>query len=144
MKRMLIVLSICMLFVSLSAFGQGDEKAAKTEKHKMSKAAKEMTISGQVVDVSCYLAHGDKGIGDDHKACAEACAKNGGPLGVLTKDGKLYVSVLPDDHSTGPNAKLMDHVAHEVQVTGLVRNKGGVNGIMITKVEMAGGEAEQK
>ena len=144
MKRILVVLGICILVVCLSAYGQGSGTSTKAEKHKMSKPAKEMTITGQVVDVSCYLAHGDKGMGDEHKACAEACAKNGGSLGVLTKEGKLYVSVLPDDHSTGPNAKLMDHIAHDVQVTGIVRSKGGVNGIMITKVEMVGGTTEQK
>jgi len=104
---------------------------------KNDKKGKETTITGEVVDVSCYLAHGNSGKGADHSACAEACAKAGGPLGVVTKSGKLYVSVLPDDHSTGPNAMLMDHISHQVQATGIVRSQGGVNGIMITKVEMA-------
>jgi type 1 fimbria pilin len=109
---------------------------SKDEKHKSSEA-KSMKVTGEVVDVSCYLAHGDGGKGDKHMECAQACAKNGGPLGILTKDGKLYVSVLPDDHKTGPNAILMDHVSHMVTATGVVRSKGGTNGIMITNVEMA-------
>jgi hypothetical protein len=96
---------------------------------------KEISIKGEVVDVSCYLNHGAKGEG--HKDCAVACAKASGPLGILTADGRLYVSVMPDDHSGGPNDKLMDHVAHTVTAKGMVRSKGGVNGIMITSVDMA-------
>lgn len=96
---------------------------------------KEVSIKGEVVDVSCYLHSGAKGEG--HKDCAVACATAGGPLGILTSSGKLYVSVLPDDHSAGPNDKLKDHIAHTVTAKGMVRSKGGVNGIMITSVDMA-------
>ena len=138
MKRMLYVLLSWVIAIGVlhAQDKPAMEKAgkAKTESKKESKGT-ETTVNGEVVDVSCYLAHGMKGMGADHKACGEACAKNGSPLGILTKDGKLYVSVLPDDHSTGPNAKLLDHVAQSVKATGIVRSKGGVNGIMITKVE---------
>jgi hypothetical protein len=102
----------------------------------MSKAReKEVSIKGEVVDVSCYLHDGARGEG--HKDCAVACAKAGGALGILAANGKLYVSVVPDDHSGGPNDKLMDYIAHTVTTKGMVRSKGGVNGIMITSVEMA-------
>jgi hypothetical protein len=104
---------------------------------KMEMKDKETTVEGEVVDVSCYLHHGDKGIGEGHKGCAEACAKAGGPLGILTADGKLYVSVMPDDHSAGPNAMLMEHLAAKVSATGFIRTKAGVHGIMISKVEAA-------
>ncbi len=147
MKRIIVVFYALVLVLTVGVLFAQDQPAAtqtqaappvKVEKTKPAKMAKETTVNGEVVEVSCYLAHGDKGKGDDHKSCAEACAKNGSPLGILTKEGKLYVSVLPDDHSTGPNAKLMDHIAHQVKATGIVRTKGGVNGIMITNVEMEG------
>ena len=126
MKQILFVLFTLLVFISLtSVAGQKSEKKGK-----------ETTVTGEVVDVSCYLAHGKNGMGDEHKGCGEACAKNGGPLGIVTKDGKLYVSVLPDDHSAGPNAKLIDHISHNVTATGIVRSQGGTQGIMITKVEM--------
>jgi hypothetical protein len=143
MKRIFAILSILSVVFTLNAaFAQGMDKPMKG-KAKAEKGGKEMTVTGEVVDVSCYLAHGTKGAGEDHKACAEACAKAGGPLGILTKDGMLYVSVMPDDHSAGPNAMLTDHITHQVEATGVVRKKGGVNGIMITKVAMAG-EMEPK
>jgi len=124
----------------ISAFALAGSQT-KDEKDKKSSDAKSMKVTGEVVDVSCYLAHGDGGKGESHKSCGQACAKNGGPLGILTKDGMLYVSVLPDDHKNGPNALLMDHVSHTVVATGVVRTKGGTNGIMVTKVEMP---AEEK
>jgi len=99
------------------------------------KTEKEITVKGEVVDLACYVMGGSKG--DEHKACAEACAKAGGSLGILTADGKLYVSLLPDDHKKGPNAILMDHIAHMVEATGYVRTSGGVQGIMIKSVAMA-------
>lgn len=137
MKRILLVLST-LVFVAGIVCAQDKPTSEKVTKAKTEAQTKGTTINGEVVDVSCYLAHGAKGMGESHKSCAEACAKNGSPLGILTKEGKLYVSVLPDDHSTGPNAKLVDHIAHSVKATGIVRSKGGVNAIMITKVEMAG------
>ena len=105
------------------------------EKGKEKAVEKEASITGEVVDVSCYLHGGAKGEG--HKDCAVACAKAGGALGILTADGKLYVSMLPDYHKASPNAILMDHITHTVTAKGMVRSKGGVNGIMIKGVEMA-------
>lgn len=137
MKKVFFAVLACMLMFGISdSQAQGKEGKKKEE-------AKQSTIKGEVVDVSCYLAHGDGGKGDAHKECGQACAKNGAPLGILTKDGKLYVSLLPDDHKNGPNALLIDHVSHQVEATGIVRSKGGTNAIMITKVMMAGGEETQ-
>ncbi len=99
------------------------------------KMSKEATISGEVVDVACYLAGDAKG--PDHVACATACAKAGGTLGILTVDGKLYVSLLPDDHKKSPNHLLMDFIGKNVEAKGYVRVKGGVNGLMIRSVAEA-------
>lgn len=142
MKRSIAVFCMfTLMFIVGSVLAQ--DKAGKMDKDKKA-AVKEMTVKGEVVDVSCYLAHGDKGKGESHVSCAEACAKNGGPLGILASDGTLYVSVLPDDHSAGPNAKLIDHIGHQVEATGVLRTKGGVNGMMIGKVAMAKTENKEK
>ena len=96
---------------------------------------KEMAITGEVVDVACYLSRGAKGEG--HIRCAQACAKAGGSLGILTADGKLFVSLLPDDHKNSPNAVLMDHIGMSVEAKGYVRAKGGTQGLMIKSVASA-------
>jgi hypothetical protein len=130
MKRLGLFALVLLLSTGLT-WAQGKSMGKMMSKQK----AKEVSLTGEVVDVSCYLQSGARGEG--HKDCAVACAKAGGPLGILTKDGKLYVSVLPDDHSAGPNQKLMDYIAENVTVKGVVRTKGGVNGLMITDVAMA-------
>jgi len=122
MKTVLVLFAVLVLF-SAMAFGQEKQ------------ISKEATISGEVIDVACYLSSGARG--PDHIDCAKACAKAGGALGVLTADGKIYVSLLPDDHKNNPNHLLMDHVGHNVDAKGYVRVKGGVNGIMIRSVAMA-------
>lgn len=125
MKTLPIVL---LLIVIPSLVRTQDKPAAK----------KEYTITGEVVDVACYMA--GEARGPSHRSCAIACAKAGGALGLLTVDGKLYVSLLPDDHKNSPNHLLMEHIGHTVEAKGLVRVKGGVNGIMITSVSMAATE----
>ena len=124
MKQRFMFLVVLMLAVSTSLWA-----ADKMKKEK------EVSLKGEVVDVACYIAQGARG--DKHKDCAEACAKAGGALGILTKEGKLYVSLLPDDHAAGPNAMLMDYIAQDVVAKGFVRSKGGVNAIMIKSVEAA-------
>jgi hypothetical protein len=130
MKHLTAVLGLLLLF-SLSAIFAQDMKKEK----KMMSKGKETTISGEVVDVGCYLKDGAKG--EEHQACAEACAKAGSALGILTDKGKLYVSIMPDDHAAGPNAKLMESIGKKVDATGIVRSKGGVQGIMVKDVKMA-------
>src|SRR5256885_1031676 len=51
-------------------------------------AGNEMTITGSVVDLNCHTTNGASGAG--HKACAQACAKAGVPLGPLSSDGTVY------------------------------------------------------
>ncbi|MEX2115317.1 MAG: hypothetical protein WEB37_00400 [Bacteroidota bacterium] len=115
-----------MMVLLILAFAFGISSAQEK------KMSKEMTVSGEVVDVACYLAGDAKG--PDHVACATACAKAGGALGILTADGKLYVSLLPDDHKKSPNHLLMDFIGKNVEAKGYVRVKGGVNGLMIRSI----------
>ncbi|HXG38088.1 MAG TPA: hypothetical protein VNL36_04885 [Bacteroidota bacterium] len=123
MKKLVVVLGVLVLLLAVPVLAQ--EK----------KAEKEVTLTGEVVDVACYVMGEAKGEG--HVKCAQACAKAGGSLGILTADGKLYVSLLPDDHKNSPNAILMDHIGHQVEAKGFVRAKGGTQGIMIKSVAMA-------
>jgi len=106
------------------------------------KMSKEATLKGEVIDVACYLASGARGA--SHVDCAEACAKAGGALGILTTDGKVYISLLPDNHKNNPNYLLMDHIGQTVEAKGYVRSKGGVNGIMLRSVEMASADMMKK
>lgn len=90
------------------------------------------TIKGEVVDLSCYIAEGEKG--DTHKDCAIACIKAGEPAGILEeKTGKVYL-VVTDDHSN-PAPKVLPYVAKIVEVTGTVSERGGVTAIAIKDIK---------
>ncbi len=94
----------------------------------------EVTLTGTVVDVNCYTANGATGAA--HKACAEACAKAGVPLAILSSDGTLYmaVSAKPADPQ---NSKLLPFAEGKVKVTGTHRFKNGLHSIEIKTIEAA-------
>lgn len=45
------------------------------------------TITGELICLTCYQAHG--GHGPAHEACAKDCAKEGKPMGLLTASGEV-------------------------------------------------------
>ena len=49
------------------------------------------TVIGEVIDLSCYNQVGKHG--DKHRDCGQKCARNGQPLGLLAKDGSVYMLV---------------------------------------------------
>jgi len=51
----------------------------------------EQTLTGEVVDVFCYLSHGEKGLGKDHAGCAKKCIKSGLPVAIKVGD-QLYLA----------------------------------------------------
>jgi predicted lipoprotein with Yx(FWY)xxD motif len=97
-------------------------------------AGNDMTITGQVVDLNCYTTNGASGAG--HKACGEACAKSGVPLGILSSDGTIYlpVSSKPGDPQ---NEKLSAFTEGKVKVTGTHRMSHGLHTIEIKTVAAA-------
>jgi hypothetical protein len=91
--------------------------------------AKEETVTGKIVDMSCYNAdHSNTGVDHkmpkgDTKDCAIACAKAGRPLALLTTDGKVYE--ISGGLAAEKNAKLIPHITHTVSITGDVMDHGG-------------------
>jgi hypothetical protein len=96
--------------------------------------AADMTIKGEVVDVSCAMAKKDAGKGTEHAACALSCAKSGQPVGILTADAVYAVT---GDYAAGKNAKLLDFVAKNVIVTGEVSEKDGQKMINVKSIKLA-------
>ena len=98
------------------------------------------TITGQLIDESCYKM--DKSnTGVDHKMpkgetkdCAIACAKGGRPVALLTSDGKVYT--VTGDLAADKNAKLVAHLSHTVALTGDVTEKDGKPMIAAANLKM--------
>lgn len=80
-------------------------------------AGEELTLKGEVVEVSCYSKQGvAKGTGADHVPCATDCAKQGKALGVLTDGDGLFKFV--GEYTDNNNAKLIPFIGKQVEVTG--------------------------
>ncbi len=87
------------------------------------------TIKGEVVDLMCYLDHGAKG--EKHKSCAEKCIKSGGPVGLLTPEGQLYLVI--GEHQP-MNDQLAPKAAQTVTLKGKVVERNGMK--MIENAEL--------
>lgn len=91
-----------------------------------------MTVKGEVLDMSCYMASGAKGAG--HKTCAEMCLKKGLPAGLLTSSGQVYLLVEDHDQADAYST-VIKHPAEQMEVTGKYANKNGVQALVVEKVQ---------
>lgn len=92
------------------------------------KGGKTVTMTGEVVDLMCYLDHGAKG--EKHKGCAEKCIKSGGPVGLVSGDS---VYLLIGDHEP-INDQLAPKAAQTITVTGKLVERNGMK--MIENVQV--------
>ncbi len=80
-----------------------------------------VTITGEVIDLSCYLQLGKHGA--KHKDCGTKCLRAGQPIGLLTQDGSVYV-LMEEEHDPRRDGKTslreaaIQHFAEIVQATG--------------------------
>ena len=95
-------------------------------------APQEDTLTGEVVDVFCYLDHGEEGLGKKHASCAKKCIKNGLPVAIKVGD-QLYLASLADHEPA--NALLADYAAQQVTVHGKVMERDGQKFIAVSHVE---------
>ncbi|MCO5240434.1 MAG: hypothetical protein M9904_10290 [Chitinophagaceae bacterium] len=94
------------------------------------------TIKGEVLDLSCYMTGGASGKG--HKGCAQGCLDKGLPAGILNKaDGKVYLLV--EDHKKADAyKKAIQHAAENIEITGKVISKNGVQSLVVEEVKAEG------
>ena len=95
------------------------------------------TVTGQVVDLACYMLDKNN-TGITHRgrgyACAQACAKEGFQVGVVTGDGKVYS--ISGGLAANKNAKLVPHMGHVVTITGDLSDKDGMKVITSNDLQM--------
>ncbi len=101
MRRNAGFLTAALLLVAAPVFGAGEE----------------LTLKGEVVDITCYSKQGvAKGTGAAHVSCAMDCAKQDKPLGLLTDGDGLFRFV--GEYTENNNAKLLPFVGKQVEVKG--------------------------
>lgn len=93
-----------------------------------------ITIEGEVLDISCYLQVGKHG--EKHRDCGQKCLKNGQPIGLLTKDGDVYL-LMEEEHDfrrdgmTNLRAACIEHMARIMECTGTYSERQGMKALYV-------------
>src|SRR5207247_8897231 len=115
------VISLALTITALPAIAHEGHHAAPPK-------AVTKTITGELVDTGCYLAH--SGRGEKHIACATKCIANGMPMGLLTSDGTVYLLTMDHDNAD-PYNDLKNMAGRMVSVTGTMVARGGLKGFEV-------------
>lgn len=129
MKRLLTAIGAAVLALAIG------QPAAAQEAGKAADAGETVSITAQVVDLSCKIVNDASGQG--HQACATACAEKGQPLGLLTSDGQFYVPINAGMGAEGENARLKAFAEQTVKITGKVITRAGMKAIIIEEITKA-------
>lgn len=82
----------------------------------------DVSLEGEVIELSCATSKGAAGRGEAHAACAMDCARKGNAMGLLVGD---QVYEITGDFTANRNAKLLDFVARAVEAKGELIEKDG-------------------
>ncbi len=132
MRKSSLVAVMAMVIVGLAGLAAAHEEHehAMGGQHHDDADEGVQTLTGEVVDVACYLGHGALGAG--HADCAMKCIKSGLPVAIKVGDELLLA--VKSDH-TPMNAELAPLAGKQVQVTGEVNERDGVHLIAIKEVK---------
>lgn len=84
-------------------------------------AAASKEVTGEVVDMMCYVDH--NAVGEKHgQSCGAKCVKNGGPVGIVS-DGKAYLVV--GEHKP-MNDQLAEYCGKTITLKGKMAERGGI------------------
>jgi len=92
------------------------------------------TVSGEVIDLSCYLSSGAQGA--DHADCAKACLKGGKPMGLLSGDGTLYL--LSPAKDGAPYDALKALGGEMAEVSGKQSERNGMKMVVVAGAKKTG------
>jgi type 1 fimbria pilin len=126
MKKQYIItlITVAALAAATSSFAHEGEKHDEEESH-----SKQITVTGEVVDLVCYIDHGATGA--DHADCARKCISMGLPVGIKTEKGETYMLV--GEHKP-INKKLAPLAAKTITVKGKAVERDGIH--MLENVEI--------
>ena len=113
MKVAVAATCITALTISPPAVAQEHEHGGDTATSK--------EVTGEVVDMMCYVDH--NAVGEKHgQSCGAKCVKNGGPVGIVS-DGKAYLVV--GEHKP-MNDQLAEYCGKTITLKGKMAERGGI------------------
>ena len=95
-----------------------------------------VTVTGEVIETSCYIRTGAKG--ESHRKCAQRCADNGIPLALLDDESGKLIWLAAEDHMESTNKQLRPYIARKVSVTGHYVERSGARLLVIESLTPVG------
>ena len=132
MNRMARWIVVIGFIASTSAVWAHTEHGGAAHEGVAENTGAEQTLTGEVVDVFCYLSHDKEGLGKGHADCAKKCIQSGLPVALKVGD-ELYLAAMATHDPA--NKTLAEFAGSQVTVHGQVMEKDGQHLISITKVE---------
>jgi hypothetical protein len=93
--------------------------------------AQEVVVTGEVLDMTCYIASNLSG--PDHAECAKVCIRSGEPAGIKARDGKVYLLTGEPGHSV--NAELAEYAAKIVTIKGKQTFRDGFAQLQVEEIQ---------
>lgn len=98
-------------------------------------AGKPTVVTGEIVDMSCYLQLGKHG--EKHVSCGKKCILAGQPIGLVTKSGDVFL-LMDEEHDPRRDGQTSafrkaaaDHLGHIMEVTGTEATHAGVKAVFV-------------
>ncbi|HTY38325.1 MAG TPA: hypothetical protein VMH23_14500 [Bacteroidota bacterium] len=113
----------------------GSACAAFAQEPNQKRASSEARISGELVDLKCYLTSMNKAKGAGHKDCAVECIKAGLPAGIVQDSTQELYLVLPKAGMDGHNDELAQFAGENVTLTGTVLRRNNQNVFLYSRIE---------
>lgn len=112
----------------MAALGCAPLAMAQEHQHGTDTAASK-EVTGEVVDMMCYVDH--NAVGEKHgQSCGAKCIKSGGPVGIVS-EGKAYLVV--GEHKP-INDQLAEYCGKNITVKGKLAERGGI--AMLENIEI--------
>jgi hypothetical protein len=99
-------------------------------RHSSVAGAQEIVVTGEVLDMTCYIANNLSG--PEHAKCARVCIRNGEPAGIKAQDGKVYL--LTGEPGQSINAKLAEYAAQVVTIKGRQSVRDGFAQLQVEEI----------
>lgn len=128
-KRAFVLTGAAILLSALCVLAQ--EKNASSPQTKSGRDA----VEGLVRDIACPIQNAEATATNFNLQCALACAKQGSPLIILSKQGAIYIPISNGMPDKNQRERLMPFLGRWVRVTGHIYTRAGTHAIAIDSIQ---------
>src|ERR1044072_3304095 len=121
-------MKIAVTAMVIGAFAVSPLAIAQEHEHGDDAAASK-EVTGEIVDMMCYVDH--NAVGEKHgQTCGAKCIRSGGPVGIVS-EGKAYLVV---GAQKPINDQLAEYCGKNITVKGKLAERGGI--AMLENIEI--------